>query len=572
MKIVNKIVLILLLLIPFQIYALDDCTPREVTIKSVDILEKSDLVEEKSSPTIDKLNVGLDLSFVKVGDYINYGLIIKNNSNKEYKLNEDNLNINTDYLSYTITYEDGNNIIQPNSEKKVYLRVAYDNEVSNEKLENGFLNEEKKVNLNFSGEGNKLVNPPTGLLISFILLIVSIFLSIVVLFKNNKKVISLFVLLLLPISTYAICTFNIEVTAKTTIDGRKAVFLTGSEVNVKMKRLAGDDAEARSFQDQNIKRILYSAVEPSDENKQEANIVSMADSLPIYMWFDDGTIYWWSEDKAPELNQDASHMLDRLLMNDDISGVVNWDSSNVELINSFLQANEKIISIEPLKNWDISNVTDMSYMFNHCFMLESLEALSNWDVSNVNNFRREFAMCYSVKSLEPLSNWNLSSASDIAGIFYACASLKNLKGLESWDTSNVVNMQDALHGLSSLVDASAISDWNVSKVESMLRIFNVSSDDPLGLMYSPLKELNIKNWDLSNVEDFGYFVATLRYVKTEFTIRRVPSNYYRMFTNTACEEESKVVVNYTAEVADVIDDIIATKSNGCNVVKGELVE
>ena len=81
MKIVNKIVLILLLLIPFQIYALDDCTPREVTIKSVDILEKSDLVEEKSSPTIDKLNVGLDLSFVKVGDYINYGLIIKNNSN-----------------------------------------------------------------------------------------------------------------------------------------------------------------------------------------------------------------------------------------------------------------------------------------------------------------------------------------------------------------------------------------------------------------------------------------------------------------------------------------------------------
>ena len=535
--------LLILLIIPIYVSAKEDCSPNEVKITSIEVQDKSNLVEGKE-PTVDKLKVGLDLSFVKVNSYINYKIVIKNNSSKEYKLNEDDLKEESDYIKYEISYENGN-IIPPKEEKTVFLRVTYNKEVPEDQFKDGFLKEDKTVNLSFSREGNELINPPTGFLISSILLILSILLSLLVITKKKKYMVSLFLLGFIPISTYALCNFNISIDSKVSIDGRKAIFQTGTEVNIKMKRLAGDEAEERSFPDNNITKILYSPDEPEEENKQEANVVSIEGTLPIYMWFDEGTIYWWSEDKAPELNPDASFMLARLINLVDLVGISNWDSSNAEEFIAFCQQDESLTTLDAFSTWNMSKATTLSSMFNYCYSITSLEGLTNWDVSNVKNMKQ---------------------------LIHNCIHLKSLKGLENWNTASLEVLDTTFHNLTSLEDASAISNWNVSKVYDMTRLFNVSTDDPSGLKYSALKELDLRNWDLSSVISYSYFMCNLRYVKSEFTIRKVPEYRKNVFTNVACEEGSQVIVNYTQEVADVIDDIIATKSAGCNVEKGRLVE
>ena len=535
--------LLILLIIPIYVSAKEDCSPNEVKITSIEVQDKSNLVEGKE-PTVDKLKVGLDLSFVKVNSYINYKIVINNNSSKEYKLNEDDLKEESDYIKYEISYENGN-IIPPKEEKTVFLRVTYNKEVPEDQFKDGFLKEDKTVNLSFSREGNELINPPTGFLISSILLILSILLSLLVITKKKKYMVSLFLLGFIPISTYALCNFNISIDSKVSIDGRKAIFQTGTEVNIKMKRLAGDEAEERSFPDNNITKILYSPDEPEEENKQEANVVSIEGTLPIYMWFDEGTIYWWSEDKAPELNPDASFMLARLINLVDLVGISNWDSSNAEEFIAFCQQDESLTTLDAFSTWNMSKATTLSSMFNYCYSITSLEGLTNWDVSNVKNMKQ---------------------------LIHNCIHLKSLKGLENWNTASLEVLDTTFHNLTSLEDASAISNWNVSKVYDMTRLFNVSTDDPSGLKYSALKELDLRNWDLSSVISYSYFMCNLRYVKSEFTIRKVPEYRKNVFTNVACEEGSQVIVNYTQEVADVIDDIIATKSAGCNVEKGRLVE
>ena len=56
-----------------------------------------------------------------VGDYIEYELKVKNDSNEDYYLNKDSLDINSDYFEYFITFSDNSNKIEPNTEKTIYL-------------------------------------------------------------------------------------------------------------------------------------------------------------------------------------------------------------------------------------------------------------------------------------------------------------------------------------------------------------------------------------------------------------------------------------------------------------------
>ena len=48
--------------------------------------------------------------------------------------------------------------------------------------------------------------------------------------------------------------------------------------------------------------------------------------------------------------------------------------------------------------------------------------------------------------------------------------------------------------------------------------------------------------------------------------------YDNIFVNAATESGAKIVVNYTSETSDLVDKMIATKTNGANVVKGVQVD
>ena len=146
----------------------------------------------------------------------------------------------------------------------------------------------------------------------------------------------------------------------------RAMFLNGGTVNTKMKTLAslangGETVTGTGTGDRYITAIKESLTEPTDENKEEKNIVSVNNNqypIPIYMWYEDGTIYWWSEDKKPMLNIDASNMFNRMLILTNIIG---------------------------LKNFDSSKSINFSYMFNFATALSDISSISNWNTSNVTN-------------------------------------------------------------------------------------------------------------------------------------------------------------------------------------------
>lgn len=206
---------------------------------------------------------------------------------------------------------------------------------------------------------NSITNPNTGIgnLIVYTILLIGIPLILIMTIKAKKgtKLMMLIgTVLLIPLTVSAICKEEITVESKIQIDGREAVFLPGKEVNIKMKQLAGNNTSTdnESTEDTNIKAIRYSSVEPNTSNKETKNIVSPQESpYPIYMWYDNGTIYWWSEDKTPSLNINASHMFRRLTSLTDISGLETADVSKVKEIAYIFASDTSISDLKALKKW-----------------------------------------------------------------------------------------------------------------------------------------------------------------------------------------------------------------------------
>lgn len=185
-------------------------------------------------------------------------------------------------------------------------------------------------------------------------------------------------------------------------DPGRATFAAASTVRSRWTSLAGTRDKVKE-----IRQYTESEM-PSGVTK---TTVSSADSaLPIYSWFEDGVIWYWSEDPRPMLNADASYMF-----------------------NGFTEATW--IDAAP---FDTSKVTDMEAMFANCPKLEHLD-VSGFDTSNVRCMYCMFIYDSSLKELD-VSNFNTTkstSTSDqgygsLCGMFYGCSGLTSLD-LSSFD-------------------------------------------------------------------------------------------------------------------------------------------
>ena len=481
-----------------------------------------------------------------------------------------------------------------------------------------------------------IINPNTsigGLIIYSILLVcIPIVLMMVMKTKKTRIMVLLGTTILIPITVKALCQQEIILESNIQIDGKEAVFLPGVSVNIKMKQLAVTDTSTDNSGtlDDNIRAIKYSSVEPTAQNKEEKNIVSTSDSpYPIYMWYENGTIYWWSEDKTPSLNENASSMFTSFNKLIDISGLTtmdashvsklyltlsdnysledltplkNWNVSNVEtMMGLFLGTTSypmHIKSLKPLSNWDVSKVTNMHALFQTSIDLETLEGLENWKTSNLTNIRNLFYNCKKLKNIDALSNWDTSNITTLRSTFYGTESLTNINSLKNWDTSkvtslrltfaynlllenidplinwntsNVIDMAAIFYNCNHLENTSGIKDWDVSNVEDMSYFMNVSSDAS-EYEYSMLPKLEISNWNMAKVKKYDWFIESLRYVTTEFTIRSTNVTSYKSMLSDCANKGGRVVINYTAATESIVDQMLTTITPGANIVKGHLVE
>lgn len=504
-------VLILILLIITPIYAqAETCDSSSIKLESIELNKIEGNAKELSIASISGKKIKLDIKLYDPGDYLEYSLLLKNTSNEDYYFDENSLKLNIDYLEYKFNYDDNSNIVKAGEEKIIKLRVEYKKRVPSEKLDNGIYKNTNSMNVVLANKDlNIFANPETVNMIKlFILIILTVIVLMTIKVKKEKNYLILLfgMALILPITVNAICKSNITIETNVEIDGKEAYFLTGQEVNIKMKEVAGDDTSIDAYNtvNNNITTILHSNTEPASINKEDKNIVSTPESpYPIYMWYENGTVYWWSEDLTPNVNEDASYMFKFLCELINISGLESFDTSNVKNMNSVFYKAYKLQNLELLSKWNTSKVTDMTGMFVDNLSLTTLDGLENWDVSNVETMRSMFIVnssTYSAgkrSSLEDISalkKWDTSKVTSLRAMFQYADKLTTLDSLSNWDTSSVTDIFFMFNGCTSLTNIDGLAKWNTSNVRNMEYLFSMTNINNL---------LPLTNWNVSNVETMG---------------------------------------------------------------------
>ena len=247
-------ILLFIMFLPFYVNA-EICDSCKISISSISIDEKSNNVEEIDEASVSGMNINLNLSMSKVGDKIDYKIVVKNDSNEDYELDKNSFNISSDYIDYKLKSDDNSNIVKANSSKTVYLKIEYKNEVSPEAFESGVYNDNKSMTLNIFTR-DIIKNPNTGVQSCIIILTSILVISVSLYVALRKKKYAKFMVFILvgsiiiPVSAYAICKCEIKV-----------------NFNIILKKDSGDKATDK------IKRLVIDH-DPSDTDVIEAEKVS----------------------------------------------------------------------------------------------------------------------------------------------------------------------------------------------------------------------------------------------------------------------------------------------------------
>jgi len=243
------IILLVMLFIPFIVLA-EECDISNITITSMKPNKIEGNTEVISEPTFEDRTINLNLKMYDVNDSITYDLVIKNDSEEDYMIDEDTFKTDSDYIEYTLKTKDNTNVVKAKNSKEVSLIVTYKKEIEDDKLTNNKFNASNslKLSLNTSEKEQPLdiittdnikesldpqevKNPITSvssmMLISTILLTSIVILYILIKRKNKytKYLLILVSMLLIP-TVYAICTCDIEVESTIEIEKKQKLFDT----------------------------------------------------------------------------------------------------------------------------------------------------------------------------------------------------------------------------------------------------------------------------------------------------------------------------------------------------------
>ncbi len=298
-------------------------------------------------------------------------------------------------------------------------------------------------------------------------------------------------------------------------------FDTGSNVSQKLKKLA-NPANSYNGSDTNIISIKRSSIEPTSVNKGEDNIISSSTSdYPIYAWYDNGTIYWWSEDDMPLLNKNSGNLFSgfKSLSSVDLEDL---DTSNVTDMHSMFNGCTTLTSLD-LSGFDTSSVTDMHSMFYGCTKLTSLN-ISHFEtnevtdmsymfresgITNINlsmfNFEKVEKMEYMFFNCDNLETVNLGEVNNAAivstnNMFDNCDALEKVIARDLYLGSSSQHMFSNTH----IYELDGVETWDSSKVTDMSFMFANSN----------ILELDLSSFDTSNVTNMNGMFNNMQYLTT----------------------------------------------------------
>ena len=259
----------------------------------------------------------------------------------------------------------------------------------------------------------------------------------------------------------------------------------------------------------------------------------------------------------------------------------NFNTSNVTFMIGMFYRCLSLTNLD-LSNFNTINVTDMFRMFTSCKLLTNLD-LSSFNTINITTMTNVFWLCESLTSLD-LSNFNTINVTDMRYTFASCSSLISLD-LSNFNTSNVTSMNSMFNNCKSLTSLD-LSNFNTSNVINMsnmfencssltsldLSSFNTAGVTDMGGMIggcSSLTSLDLSNFNTANVTNMNQMFDGCSSLTTTINIMNANiSEYSSMFSNAATNSGSQIIVNYIASASTLVDNMIATKSQTSNVIKG----
>ena len=275
-------------------------------------------------------------------------------------------------------------------------------------------------------------------------------------------------------------------------------FIDGQALNIAMKQLAGNESASFTSNDENIKGIKQAETQPDTSAVNDIKTVSTAESeAPIYMWYENGIINYWSKCKTPSMNNMTSVFFNCSNLTD-INPLSSWNTANVTNMSSMFYGCSNLTDISPLSNWDTLKVFNMSSMFQFCTNLTDISPLSSWNTRNVTYISGMFQSCFSLTDISPLSSWNTANVTYMSGMFQNCHNLIDISALENWNTSKVLDMSGMFQVCNNLTDISSLSSWNTANVTSMAFLFYGNSLTDI----SPLS-----SWNTANVTSMAFLFS-----------------------------------------------------------------
>ena len=344
-----------------------------------------------------------------------------------------------------------------------------------------------------------------------------------------------------------------------------ATFDASHTVNQKMKRLSEQQGADVSNTNTTITAIVRANKLAADVDvNDDAYILSAKNSAaPIYGWFIDGTLYYYTD--ADEIFlRDGAGFFKYLTALNDISGAADWNTSSMTSMSGMFEYCTSLDNIDALAGWDTSKVKDMYGVFWAASSLTNIDGAANWDVSNVTSFSHTFYDT-SLTNIDALVNWDTSSAENMSDMFLNVQSLTNIDGARNWDVSNVTNMREVFLS-TRITNIDALVNWNTSKVTNMSGMFgstytltnidgainwNTSKVTGMSGMFSNDQALeNIdgaRNWNTSKVTDMSGMFKNTKIVSIDALANWDTSkvtNMYQMFNQAKSLENIDGAINW----------------------------
>ena len=311
--------------------------------------------------------------------------------------------------------------------------------------------------------------------------------------KNVKyfKLLLLTVLLILcsiaiqPNETYAGDTYTV-------VPGSTATLVSGSDFNIKIKRLVTPSAYYYNT-DNIITSIEWTNVAPTDG----VTVVTVSGSGSDVIAYLDGTIIkLYTTAETVYLNEDSSNMFYSFTVLETLPMIESRiNTSNVINFTQMFNYCKKLTTLD-LSSWQVTNkCKNLEYMFRGCENLETLTCNFNtWDVSNVTGINYMFSDCKKLTSIN-LSTWNVSNCTAFDHMFYNCYKLSTLD-LSNLQVTNkctcLTFMFSNCNNLESLI--CDFTSWNTSNVTDFSVMFQYCKK---------LTSINLSTWDVSNGTTFS---------------------------------------------------------------------